>query len=136
MDYHLFRLEKENAIISINHRGKKLFFDSSWGGRKKEIMQLVGYLRKPVSRAILVYLSTIDDVSLQEVAEKMQMTNPALHWHIRRFIEDEVVIAKKRGRSVVLSLLIDPRIILNLGKEVYPSAWDKFLDEIHSKFVR
>ena len=139
VEYHLRQLEKNRTIISINHRSQKLYFDISWEESVGELKALINHLRKKISRQILLLLTQrpeFQNKSMKELANEIKKSPSNLHWHIKRLIEDELIIPQRRGRSIILKLNVTPELISRLGEEIYPTRWDKFLDDIDTKFGR
>ncbi|MHA2252500.1 MAG: winged helix-turn-helix transcriptional regulator [Candidatus Kariarchaeaceae archaeon] len=139
VEYHLHQLEKEEQIISVRHRGHKLFFDSTWEGRITKVKIIIDNLRKSLPREILIFLAQFPEnqkLSIKEVAQNLKKSPSNFHWHIKRMIEDQLIIPVRRGRKVTLSLGIDEELINSLGSEIFPNRWDKFLDEIEARFGR
>ncbi len=137
VEYHLQRLEKGERIISVHHRNLKLFFDFTWRLRIGSVMILIANLRKTVPRQILLLLSQspeMHNLSIKELAKVLEMSPSALHWHIKRLTEDELIKPCRRGREVTLELLFDKELISKLGREIYPNRWERFLDSIEAKF--
>jgi len=137
IEYHIRRLEKEDLIIGIRHRKQKMFFDSTWEERIDDVKILINNLRKTIPRSILIYLSNlkVEYISLKSLADELGISSSGLHWHIKRLIEDKLILPKRRGREVLLRLNIESMLIHKLGKEIYPSKWEIFLDEIHYKLT-
>ncbi len=139
IEYHVNKLEKESQIISVKHRDRKLFFPINWEDRIPKVKFLIDNLRKQVPRLILLILTELPEnqnISLIQLAEKMGRSPSSIHWHIKRLIEDNLLESVRRGRIVTLKLLIEPKFIYNLGNEIFPSRWDKFLDDIEKRFNR
>ena len=139
VEYHLSRLEKESQIISIKHRDRKLFFPINWEDRIPNVKFLIDNLRKQIPRLILLILTEMPEnqnISLLELAVKMGKSPSSLHWHIKRLVEDNLLKSVRRGRIVTLKLLIEPSFVYNLGIEIFPSRWEKFLDDIENRFNR
>jgi len=136
--YHLNLLERENRIITIRHRRNKLFFDSSWKKQLQEVKTLVSNLRKTIPRAILLLLSHFpetQEICIKDLANILDLPTSSLHWHIKNLIRDQFINTKRKGREVVLELLIAKDVINQLGQKIYPNRWEKFLDHIDSIFV-
>ena len=135
--YHLDLLERENRIIAIRHRRYKLFFDSSWKNQIQEVKVLVSNLRKTIPRAILLLLSHFpetQEICIKDLANILKLSPSSLHWHIKNLIQDQLINTRRKGREVVLNLLIDKDVINFLGQKIYPNRWEKFLDQIDSIF--
>ncbi|MFX0210144.1 MAG: winged helix-turn-helix transcriptional regulator [Candidatus Hodarchaeota archaeon] len=137
ISYHLDLLVQAHRIIAIKHRKHKLFFDSSWIDQLQGIKALVTNLRKKIPRAILLLLSQFpetQELCIKDLAEILKLPPSTLHWHIRRLIQDQIIMSKRRGREVVLQLSLDKEVINHLGEKVYPTRWDQFLDDVDRVF--
>lgn len=136
--YHLKILKKENAILSISHRKRVLYFDHSWSDRVNEVELLISYLRKRQSREILLFLTdpANQQLALKELAARLDRSPSNLQWHVKKLIDDHLVQPIRKGRKIILKLLVEEKILNHLGKEVFPSRWEQFLDEIEDKFGR
>ncbi|OLS27326.1 MAG: hypothetical protein HeimC2_11630 [Candidatus Heimdallarchaeota archaeon LC_2] len=139
VDYHLTKLEKNNQIISIKHRNLKLFFLKSWENRLNEFKHLIDALRKTTPRNILLFLAqnpNHENLSTKEVAVNLNLSPSNLHWHVKRLVEDKLIIGIRKGRQVTLKLNVEILTIIFLGNEIYPSKWERILDDIESRFGR
>lgn len=136
--YHLKNLKKENAILSISHGKRVLYFDHSWSDRVDEVDLLISYLRKNQSREILLFLTDPinQQLALKEIAARLNRSPSNLQWHVKKLIDDQLLEPIRKGRKIVLKLLVEERVLDHLGKEIYPSRWEHFLDEIEDKFGR
>ncbi len=139
VEYHLHQLEKNEKIVSVRHRGRKLFFDISWQDRINEVKTIINNLRKSVPREILLFLAQDPEhqnLSIKEVASRLKRSPSNFHWHIKRIIDDELINPVRIGRQVTLKLQLKEELINTLGKEIFPNRWEKFLDEIEARFGR
>lgn len=137
VEYHLRVLEQSKRIVTIRHRRNKLFFDSSWKQQLPEVKTLVSNLRKTLPRAILLLLSQYpetQEICIKDLAKVLNRPPSSLHWHINNLIRDQLITTRRIGREVVLELLIEKQLINHLGQKVYPTRWDKFLDDIDHMF--
>ncbi|MCY3413733.1 MAG: winged helix-turn-helix transcriptional regulator [Candidatus Heimdallarchaeota archaeon] len=138
INYHIDGLEKEELIIAIKDRKKKLLFDHTWKDKLPNIIKIVSNLKKSVPRQILLILHKVPNnggILMKELGQKLGMSSSSLHWHVKRLIEDDLIIPKRRGREVVLKLQISIENIEYIGREIYPSKWDTFLDEINERLL-
>ncbi|MFW9916731.1 MAG: winged helix-turn-helix transcriptional regulator [Candidatus Thorarchaeota archaeon] len=135
--YHLKVLEQAERIIGIRYRRNKLFFDGSWRTQIEEVKGLVSYLRKKIPRAILLLLSQFpetQELCLTDLSKILQLPPSTLHWHITKLVQDQLVSSRRRGREVILELLVEKSVVNQLGEKVYPTRWEKFLDDIDRTF--
>jgi predicted transcriptional regulator len=135
--YHLKVLEQAERIIGIRYRRNKLFFDGSWRTQIDEVKGLVSYLRKKIPRAILLLLSQFpetQELCLTDLSKILRLPPSTLHWHITKLVQDQLVSSRRRGREVVLELLVEKSVVNQLGEKVYPTRWEKFLDDIDRTF--
>ena len=75
-------------------------------------------------------------LSIKEIALQLKQSPSNLHWHIKRLIEDKLIIPVRKGRRITLQLNINVTVINSLGKEIYPNRWDLLLDDIERRFGR
>ncbi len=137
ISYHINKMELEDKIISIRHRKLKLFFSKSWEENVNEIKSVITNLRKKIPRLIIMSLAqypNTQSLSLKDLSALLQMPTSSFHWYIKRLIEDGILKPIRKGRTVLLTFKVDPLLIKNLGKKIYPTKWDKFLDEVDSIF--
>ncbi|MFW9990830.1 MAG: winged helix-turn-helix transcriptional regulator [Candidatus Odinarchaeota archaeon] len=135
--YHLELLEKSHRVIIIRHRSYKLFFDSSWRTQIQEVKALVSNLRKKIPRAIILLLSQFpvtQEICIKDLARILNLPPSTLHWHVKNLIQDQIMTSRRRGREVILELLLDKTVVNQLGQRIYPTRWDKFLDDIDGAF--
>lgn len=136
IDYHTRVLEQSNYIFSISHKGYRLFFHHQWETNRGKMLKLIGYLRKSTPRKLVIYLLLREsqNQSLKQIADDIGIAQSTLNWHVKRMVEDEIVRPIRHGRIVSLVLTIDHDIVRNIGNEIYPSRWEKFLDYINDSF--
>ena len=137
VEYHIKRLEHENIIFSVKQGGFTRYFDFTWKDRLDQVKFLIGHLRKRTSRKLILLLSLYPEYetkSLKELAESMGKSPPALNWHVKSLVNDLILEPVRRGRTVTLRLKIERSVVNTLGKDIYPSRWDEFLDNIHDLF--
>jgi predicted transcriptional regulator len=139
VEYHLHQLERKEKIISVRHRGLKLFFDRMWDERIPEVKLIINSLRKTVPRETLLFLAQYPEnqnSSIKEVAIALNKSPSNFHWHIKRMTEDNLIKPVRKGRMVTLHLNVEESLINTLGKEIFPNRWEKFLDDIEERFGR
>ncbi|MHA2231978.1 MAG: winged helix-turn-helix transcriptional regulator [Candidatus Hodarchaeales archaeon] len=135
--YHLKVLEQAGRIVSIRYRRNKLFFDGSWRMQIDEVKGLVSHLRKKIPRAILLLLSQFpetQELCITDLSKILDLPPSTLHWHTTKLIQDQLIASRRRGREVVLELLIEKSVVQQLGEKIYPTRWEKFLDDIDRTF--
>lgn len=136
VNYHINALIRSKGIIDVYIRNKRLFFAWHWQEEIDDVAFAINHLRNPPTRNIILLLSDekTSELSFKEICSILQKSPSSLHFHVKKLVEDKVIVARKRDREVKLSMNIEKALVKRLGDEIYPTRWQTFLDDIDKKF--
>lgn len=97
--YHLGVLQENHTITSLNEGGHLHFYENS-GTYTPAQQALLRHLRNETARAILRELLRGHAPSRQEIADAVGVSAPAVSWHMKRLVKDQIVEQEKTGRTV------------------------------------
>lgn len=109
--YHLFKLTKAGAIVSIKYRGSAHFFPSV-GRKTAEEKTVLSALRHEGAREILRVLVVKGESSKAEIGRSLGSERSSSMWHIKPMEAQGVVRIEKRGRQRFCSL-VNPQIVIS-----------------------
>jgi len=108
--YHLCFLTIERKIVrQIDGKQSYLFTNSGTALEKKRVY---GYIMNPSKQEILKMIFDNPGISNKEIAERLQLEQSTVHWHIHQFLNERMVMSKWDGRSVNYYLCPDVEEIL------------------------
>jgi predicted transcriptional regulator len=96
--YHLSVLLLERKVVRKNDRKLSYLFTN--GGIPLERKQVYGYIMNPAKREILDTILDQPGISNKEIAESLQLDPSTVHWHLRRFLEEKMIVSQWDGRSM------------------------------------
>jgi predicted transcriptional regulator len=111
--YHLTVLEKTGKITHMSLHGNSLFFENNgtFSDLEKTIVQ---NLKSESKVKILEYLLESRIASRPELATALDVSGPAISWHMHHLRDDQVVLEVREGREVKYRL--DPHAVPHLQK--------------------
>lgn len=111
--YHLTVLEKTGKITHMSLHGNSLYFENNgaFSNLEKKIVQ---NLKSDSKVKILGYLLDSQIASRPELATALDVSGPAISWHMRHLRNDQVVFEDREGKDVKYRL--DPEAVPLLKK--------------------
>ncbi|WP_298665290.1 helix-turn-helix domain-containing protein [uncultured Methanofollis sp.] len=116
--YHLGVLQENHTITTLDDGGHLHFYENS-GTYTAAQQTVLRHLRNETTRAILKELLRRDTPSRQEIADAVGVSAPAVTWHMKRLMEDQIVEQEKSGRTVRYAIRDEavPDLTAWLGKK-------------------
>lgn len=138
VQYHLSNLEKDNSIFHIIQGNQKLFFDHTWSDRFSDILVLIGFLRKPVPRNIIIALAKSDtgELSMKQLSVLLRQKPSSIHWHFKRMVEQKVLVPRKKNRQIYLRCAIEKNVVFKIGTVIFPNRWQNFLGQLDLRYSK
>ncbi len=113
LQYHLQRLEKDQAIISRRRGLYKRFYKRL--DFEVEEQEILGVLFQETERDLLLYLLKTPDA-----------TQKSTSWHMKRLVQAGLVKSRRQGSFVYYMVKGDPVKILTLLKSYHPRIWERW----------
>lgn len=128
LQYHLYKLEKDQSIIS-QRRGlyKRFYSKTDFGAEEREILSV---LSQETERDLLLYLLRTPDATQKELSEFARISPSSTSWHMKRLVQAGLVEARHQGSYVYYMVRRDPAKILGLLKSYHPNTWDRWADRL------
>jgi len=128
LQYHLYRLEKDQTIVS-NRRGlyKRFYSTPDFQIEDREIL---GVLSQETERDLLLYLLRTPDATQKELSEFAHVSASSISWHMKRLVQAGLVDSRRQGVFVYYMAKGDPAKILALLRSYHPSIWERWADRL------
>ncbi|MEA1945265.1 MAG: winged helix-turn-helix transcriptional regulator [Euryarchaeota archaeon] len=95
--YHLHKLKSEGEIVSMKvGKFTRLFKNSS--ALKNNEGAIAAHIRGETSRILLWAILESPGITNQELAEAFRLDKSTVHWHIHKFLADDMIKFEKEGR--------------------------------------
>jgi predicted transcriptional regulator len=88
--YHLYKLESEGKIVSRKMGKFSRLFRNSRSFSDEE-QKVIAHMQNRNSRAILLLILEQPGITNQELTECLGIEKSAIHWHLEKFIHDDIV---------------------------------------------
>jgi DNA-binding MarR family transcriptional regulator len=128
LQYHLYRLEKEQVIVSHRRGLYKRFYARL--DFELEEQEILGVLSQETERDLLLYLLKIPDATQKELSEFAHISAASTSWHMKRLIQTDLVEARHHGGFVYYIVKGDPAKIVKLLKRYQPGIWERWADRL------
>ena len=130
--YQLSILEKEGRIKSKRVGNHRHYYPLTIPNEQNEL--ILAFLRRQTIREILIYLMENPGSRQQALANFMNVSAPAIKWHMSRLIESEIVMTSKDGK-IVRYFIKDPKSLVSSLKSYMPHLWNSLVNRFAEKFV-
>jgi predicted transcriptional regulator len=96
--HHINKLERAGLVVSRS-AGKfsRVFPSSTYSDLE---MKIIPYLKNETSRLLIMTIRDDPGVTNHEMAEKYNLRRSTVHWHMERFLKDDIVRAKRDGKEI------------------------------------
>jgi predicted transcriptional regulator len=131
--YHLRLLEKEGRIISRKRGFHRYYFPP--GIFQENEKNLLEVLSNETAREVLILVIEARNPTQSQIADKIGMSAPSVSWQLHRLTESQVITEVREGKYKRYQLRGDPRALISLMKNYYPSLWDTWSDRLAEMFV-
>lgn len=102
--YHLAMLELAGKVSHVSLSGRSLYYENKTGFSELE-KKVLWHLRNESRSKILYHLLLSPaNGSRPGLADSLRISRPTVTWHMQHLIGDEIVSAKKEGKTAVYSL--------------------------------
>lgn len=134
VQYHANQLQKMGKITSVRQGLYKLHFQSGvFQDNEKRILQV---LNQETPRQIIMIILVHKNPTQTDIVNKLRISAPSVHWHVRRLIALSVIEEIKEGRFKRYILRDgNARYIADLLKNHNPNLWNKWSSRIVEIFL-
>lgn len=125
LEFHLNELVKKEALVKEIKTGNARFYvRDKFSHEERKVMN---FLRKEVSRDIILYLLENPDSSPTDILKVFTFSGPNLSYHLRRMLKEGIIDFETKGRERVYHIT-DPELIETLLVMYRSTLFDKVLD--------
>ena len=133
VQYHLDRLEKAGRITSQKQGFHKYYFVV--GAFEENEKHLLEVLSNETAREILMFIIEQKYPSQNEISRHIGISSPSVSWQIKRLQNYKVIDEIKEGRFKRYKLRGDPKQVVALLKNYYPSIWSRWSNRLAEMFL-
>jgi len=108
--YHLSVLFLERKIVRKKENKLTYLFPNS--GTAPEKKRMYGYIMSHPKQEILKVIRNEPGISNKEIAQHLGLDRSTVHWHIRQFLDEKIVVSLWDGRNMNYSLSPDVEDIM------------------------
>jgi predicted transcriptional regulator len=131
--YHLDQLEKASRITSTRRGLRKHYFPAGlFQDNEKSLLQVLG---QETARDILMFIIEQRHPTQTDIAEKIGVSTASINWHVGRLLELGLITEVRDGKFKRYQLSGDPRYLMSLMKNYYPSIWDRWSNRLAEMFL-
>jgi len=118
LKYHLSVLEKTGKVTHISLHGNSLFFENS--GEFTELETKILHNLKSESKVkIFEYLLKYPKASRMDLADVLDVSGPAISWHMHHLCSEGILFESRDGREVIYR--VNPDAVPYIRKYLYES---------------
>jgi predicted transcriptional regulator len=128
LQYHLYRLEKDQKIISHQRGLYKRFYPRP--GFEVDEQEILSVLLQETERDILLYLLRTPDATQKELSEFAKVSPSSVSWHMKRLDQAGLVETRRQGGFAYYMVKGDPARILHLLKDYHPRIWETWAERL------
>lgn len=134
VQYHSNQLQKMGKISSVRQGLYKLHFQSGvFLDDEKKILQV---LNQETPREIVMFILEQGNPTQTEIVNRLRISAPSIHWHVRRLIALNIIEESKEGRFKRYTLRdANARYMAELLKNHHPNVWNKWSGRIVEMFL-
>ena len=97
--YHLVMLELMRKITSMSNPGFTAYF-KNYETRSVMERKILGYIQNETKMRIFSHLQNMPDSSRQGIADHLGISGPAVTWHMKQLIDDQIIVVKHDGKYI------------------------------------
>jgi predicted transcriptional regulator len=131
--YHLARLEKAGKVTS-NRRGLFRYYFPIGVFQDNE-QSLLEILSHETARDILIFIIEQKNPTQTDIADRIGVSAASVSWHTKRLAELGVIAESKEGKYKRYQVRVDPKSLMLLMKNYYPSLWDRWSNRLAELFL-
>jgi predicted transcriptional regulator len=128
IQYHLYRLEREQIIVSARHGLYKRFYAEK--GLRVEDRDILTLLSQETERDIVLYLIKNPLATQKELSDFARISPSSTSWHMKRLSQTGVVTTRREKGTVFYTVAADPARILTLLRNYHPRIWEKWAERL------
>jgi predicted transcriptional regulator len=133
VQYHLARLEKAGRIASNRHGLFRYYFPIGvFQDNEKNLLEI---LSQETARDILIFIIEQKNPTQTDIVGRIGVSAASVSWHLSRLTELRVITEVKEGKYKRYQLNGDPRNLVSLMKNYYPSLWDRWSNRLAEMFL-
>ena len=131
--YHLARVEKAGRVTS-NRRGLfRYYFPAGiFQDNEKSLLEI---LSQETARDILIFIIEQKNPTQTDIVDKISVSAASVSWHVGRLTELGIITEIKEGKYKRYQLREDPKSLVSLMKNYYPSLWDRWSNRLAEMFL-
>jgi predicted transcriptional regulator len=131
--YHLGVLEKAGRITSNRHGLFKYYFPVGiFHDNEKNLLEVLSH---ETARDILMFIIERRNPTQTDIANRIGVSAASISWHVARLIELAVITEAKEGKYKRYQMRGDPKHLVSLMKNYYPSLWDRWSNRLAEVFL-
>ncbi len=134
VQYQLDKLEKMGRVTSTRRGLYKYYFPAAlFKENEKEILEV---LTHETARKILMFILEQKSPTQTDIVNSVRISASSIGWHVRRLTDIKIIKETKDGRYKRYQLHeSDPKYIITLLRNYYPSIWDRWSMRIVEMFL-
>ena len=134
VQYQLDKLEKMGRVTSTKRGLYKYYFPSGlFKENEKEILEV---LTHETARKILMFIIEQKSPTQTDIADSVRISAGSVGWHVGRLMGLAIIREFKDGKYKRYQLHEgDPKYIITLLRNYYPSIWDKWSIRVVEMFL-
>lgn len=125
ISYHLAYLVKCHLIREEKDGNYIRYYPTSVDSKDEKLLSLV---RQRSVRTILIFIIIHEGCSHQEISSGVHLSQATTTWHLKKLIDNEIVIAGKKVKGKSYSLGIPKERIMNIFITYRESFLDRLVD--------
>jgi len=134
VQYHVHRLEREGRINSVRRGLYRFFYPATlFGGRQRDIL---GLLALDTPRELLLHLVENPDLSQDELARVIGVSQPTVSWHLKRMVERGILERRQSGRGASYAMAGGGAAeVAALIRSYHPGVWERWSSRLADIFI-
>jgi len=133
VQYHLARLEKAGRIASNRHGLFRYYFPIGvFQDNEKNLLEI---LSQETARDILIFIIEQKNPTQTDIVDRIGMSAASVSWHVGRLARLGLISEIREGKYKRYQLNGDPRNLVSLMKNYYPTLWDRWSNRLAEMFL-
>lgn len=128
VQYHLYRLEREEIIVSARHGLYKRFYAER--SLRLEDRQILNLLSQETDRDLVLYLIRNPLATQKELSNFARISPSSTSWHMKRLSQTGVVTSRRENGAIYYVVAADSIRILTLLQNYHPRIWEKWAERL------
>ncbi len=129
LSYHL-KILVDNDLLVMTKDGNYSRYFPKFEFTKEE-KKILSFLRRELSRGIMIWIMMNSDVSQQDLAERFKVSKPTINYHISKMVGEGLLDQKRVGREIRYNIK-NEKLVSKMIVAYQKSFFDKLVDS----FVR